>query len=158
MKRKLPVAAVLMAAVSWLFAVATSPIAARPETAPVPTAAGTSSPASAPGAAAAAPPAGASTVQEPPFPEIAESSERFTTGCGWCDQQVSELGGTCLGLCGEHSIGVSCAAAGEGEGAVDALLSRERRHRSPIEDVREVWCTSPAAARASATLPAICAR
>jgi len=71
--------------------------------------------------------------------DISESSDRFKTGCGWCDPQVSELGGTCVAFCGENGGGVSCAAAGEGEGAVEALMSREQKHRSPIQNIREVW-------------------
>jgi hypothetical protein len=125
MKRLLPVAAVLLAAVPWVFAVTQRPGAAHPERAGV------------------TPPAAASATpvpdHEPASPEAAESTDRFKTGCGWCDPQVSELGGTCVAFCAENSGGVSCAAAGEGEGAVETLMSREQKHRSPIENIREVW-------------------
>ena len=88
----------------------------------------------------AAPPAGDSGG--PDSSDLAESTDRFKTGCGWCDPQVSDLGGTCVAFCGENGGGVSCAAAGEGEGAVEALMSREQRHRSPMDNVREV-CRQP---------------
>jgi len=126
MKRLLFVAAVLMAASSGLYALTqgsgTSPYADL--------SVATASTAS--GAAETSPP-------DDDSEDIAESTERFKTGCGWCDPQVSELGGTCVAICGENGGGVSCAAAGEGEGAVEALMSREQKHRSPIENVREVW-------------------
>lgn len=126
MKHALPVAAVLMAATSWLFAVTQPSVTAqRAEHSAA--------------AAASATPSATLPPADPALSESGESSERFKTVCGWCDPQVSPLGGTCVAFCGEHSSGVSCAAAGEGEGAVEALMSREQRHRSPIENVREVW-------------------
>src|SRR4029453_5654692 len=109
MKRLLPVAAVLLAAVPWVFAVTQRPGAAHPERAGV-----------TPPAAARATPA---PDHEPASPEAAESPDRFKTGCGWCDPQVSELGGTCVAFCAENSGGVSCAAAGGGGGGVVPPLS-----------------------------------
>jgi len=129
MRRSLPVAAFVMASASWLFAVTQPPAASRPDQVAVATAPVSPTVSTNPGPTD---PDGAPN-------EIAESSERFQTRCGWCDPQVSELGGTCVAFCGDHSGGVSCAAAGEGEGAVELLMSREQKHRSPIENVREVW-------------------
>jgi len=133
MKRALPVAAVLLAAIPLLFAVTQRPgSGSNPDHASAPAAA-----AAAPAAPAAAP--AAPQGNDPAPPEPGESTDRFKTGCGWCDPQVSDLGGTCVAFCGENSGGVSCAAAGEGEGAVETLMSREQKHSSPIENVREVW-------------------
>ena len=125
MKRLLFVAAILMAAAPGLFAL-TEGYGGEPfaEMALVPTS-----------SAPPVPGAPADTSRS----EFSESTDRFKTGCGWCDPQVSELGGTCVAFCGENGGGVSCAAAGEGEGAVEALMSREQKHRLPMENVREVW-------------------
>src|SRR4029450_13707707 len=108
MKRLLPVAAVLLAAVPWVFAVTQRPGAAHPER------------------AGGTPPAAARPTprahHEPASPEAAQSTDRFKTGCGWCDPQVSELGGTCVAFCAENSGGVSCAAAGGGGGGGEARV------------------------------------
>jgi hypothetical protein len=62
-------------------------------------------------AASAAPAAAPTRPQQRPSPlEIEESTDRFKTGCGWCDAGLGPRG-TCVAFCGENSGGVSCAAA-----------------------------------------------